>query len=125
MSAVLLVEDVEILRMVLGRFLSSAGHSVTECAGGDEARRLAAAQPFDVIVTDLWMKNGDGLDFIRSQSALAQSRPVIAMTGGDPSASRSRSLELAREAGAVSVLSKPVTKTEILKAIDAALAVKA
>ena len=121
MAAILLVEDVEILRTVLSKFLKSAGHVVTECAGGDEARRTAAVKTFDLIVTDLWMRDGDGLAFIRSQATGGRSSPVIAMTGGDPSVTQSKSGEFARQAGATLILSKPVTKTEILNAVGMAL----
>ena len=91
MAAVLLVEDVAIVRTILRRFLESAGHSVVECEGGDDARRAIEKSSFDVVVTDLWMKNGDGLTFITDQSRKGRAARIIAMTGGDPSASRSRS----------------------------------
>jgi CheY-like chemotaxis protein len=121
MATVLLVEDVEIVRMVLRKFLECAGHVVTECSGGDEARRLVGACRFDVVVTDLWMKQGNGVEFIRDQSASGDAPRIIAMTGGEPKAPGSRSVEAARAAGAGRVLTKPVTKTDILTAIDAVL----
>jgi len=121
MAKILLVEDVDIVRIVMRRFLESAGHDVTECAGGNEANRIVGAAKFDVVVTDLWMKNGDGVEFIRAQSAEGRSQPIIAMTGGDPNAGESRSAEFARNAGAIRVLLKPVTKTDILKAVDFAI----
>ena len=55
MARILLVEDVEIVRTALRRFLESAGHEVTECAGGDEANSIVGAMNFEVVVTDLWM----------------------------------------------------------------------
>lgn len=124
MAKILLVEDVDIVRTVLRSFLESAGHDVTECEGGNEAIRIVGATNFDVVVTDLWMKNGDGVEFIRVQSASGRSQPIIATTGGDPSVGESRSAEFARSAGATRVLIKPVTKTDILKAIDFAVGQK-
>ena len=121
MATVLLVEDVEIVRTVLRKFLESAGHEVTECEGGDEARRIVGASDFDVVVTDLWMKNGNGVEFIGVQSANGRPRPIIAMTGGDPNVTGSRSAELARRAGATRVLITPVTKKDILQAVDSAV----
>jgi len=118
MAAVLLVEDVAIVRTILRKFLESAGHSVVECEGGDDARRAIEKSSFDVVVTDLWMKNGDGLTFITDQSRKGRAARIIAMTGGDPKVSGSHSLDLARKAGAAQVLTKPVTKTSILKAIE-------
>jgi len=122
MAAVLLVEDVAIVRTILRKFVEAAGHKVTECAGADEASRLVGRAKFDVVITDLWMKDGNGLDFIGAQAGKDRSKKIIAMSGGDVMVSGSRSLELAREAGALRVLVKPVTKTDILNAIDYALA---
>jgi CheY-like chemotaxis protein len=121
MAAVLLVEDVEIVRTILRKFVESGGHAVTECSGADEASRLVGRADFDVVVTDLWMKDGNGIEFIGAQSVKKPSQKIIAMTGGDPKVSGKRSQELAREAGALRVLIKPVTRADILDAIDYAL----
>jgi CheY-like chemotaxis protein len=122
MAAVLLVEDVAIVRTILRKFVESAGHAVTECAGADEACRLVERTKFDVVVTDLWMKDGNGLELMDSHCKNNRPKKIIAMTGGDPQISGTRSLELAREAGALRVLVKPVTRADILDAIDYALA---
>lgn len=84
MAAILLVEDVPTVRTVLRAFLEFAGHEVTECAGGEEATRLMKHHSFQVVVTDLRMKDGDGLGFIRDQRSKGATIPIIAMTGGDP-----------------------------------------
>jgi CheY-like chemotaxis protein len=121
MAAILLVEDVDIVRSVLRRFLESVGHEVTECASGDEAGRIAGRAKFDLVITDLWMKNGNGVDFIRAQSAYGRALPTIAMTSGDPNVTRSESVEAALRAGAQRVLIKPVTKKYLLQAVDSVL----
>ena len=117
MAAVLLVEDVPIVRMVLKEFLELAGHNVTECGGGDEAARLLGDNGYDVVVTDIYMKEGDGLALIGKQRSNNAPMPIIAMTAGDARRSRSEASRLALRAGAASVLMKPVTKPEILKAV--------
>jgi len=117
LASVLLVEDVPIVRMILSRFLASGGHGVTECNGGKEASRLIGENQFDVVVTDVFMKDGDGLTFIRDQRSNGVTIPIIAMTGGDPRAPQSESGNLALRAGADSVLIKPVTKSMILEAV--------
>ena len=121
MASVLLVEDVAVVRTILRKFLESAGHAVVECEGGDEARRAASGREFDVFVTDLWMKGGDGLSFIAEQSRKGRAARVIAMTGGDPKMPGNRSLDLARQAGAALTLVKPITRTGLLAAIDQVL----
>jgi two-component system chemotaxis response regulator CheY len=117
LASVLLVEDVPILRMILRGFLESEGHAVTECDGGKEASRLIGDKLFDAVVTDIFMKDGDGLTFIRDQRSNGVTIPIIAMTGGDPRSPQPKSGNLALRAGADRVLMKPVTKSEILGAI--------
>jgi two-component system chemotaxis response regulator CheY len=117
LAAVLLVEDVAILRMILRGFLESGGHGVTECDGGKEASRLIGDNRFDAVVTDIFMKDGDGLTFISKQRSNGVTIPIIAMTGGDPRSPQSKSGHLALRAGANRILMKPVTKSEILSAI--------
>ena len=117
MSAVLLVEDVPIVRMVLKEFLESAGHEVTECGGGNEAAQLLGGNRYDVVVTDICMKEGDGLALIGNQRSNGAPIQIIAMTAGDTRWPRSKSSDLAIRAGASSVLMKPVTKSELLKTI--------
>ena len=121
MSAVLLVEDVAIVRMVLKEFLESAGHDVTECGGGNEAAQLLGENRYDAVVTDICMKEGDGLALIGNQRSNGAPIPIIAMTAGDARLSRSKSSDLAIRAGAASVLMKPVTRSEILKAVARAI----
>jgi DNA-binding NtrC family response regulator len=120
-ATILLIEDVEIVRTVLRKFLEAGGHVVRECEGGDEASRIVDRENFDVVVTDLWMKEGDGLEFIGAHATNGRTCSIIAMTGGDPSVTRSRSVEMAQRAGAAEVLIKPVTKTALLTAIDVVL----
>jgi len=117
LASVLLVEDVPILRMILRGFLESGGHAVTECDGGKEASRLIGDSRFDAIVTDIHMRDGDGLTFISNQRSNGVTIPIIAMTGGEPRSPQSQSGNLALSAGADRVLMKPVTKSEILGVI--------
>jgi CheY-like chemotaxis protein len=122
MAAVLLVEDTQTVRMVLRAFLEAGGHGVTECSGGEEASRLMKNDRFEVVVTDLCMKDGDGLAFIREQRSKGATIPIVAITGGEPRLSQSKGSHLALRAGANRVLAKPVTKPEILGAVAAAIA---
>jgi two-component system chemotaxis response regulator CheY len=64
MHHILLVEDSEYLRKVIGFTLKQAGYEVT-CAGdGVEALQLASAQTFSLVVTDLNMPLMSGQDLI-------------------------------------------------------------
>lgn len=80
---VLLVDDSAANRDVASTFLRRAGHAVTEAAGGEEALRLAAAQPFDVVLVDMCMPGMDGAETARRLRALPGARgrmPIVAVT---------------------------------------------
>jgi two-component system chemotaxis response regulator CheY len=117
MAAVLLIEDVPVVRMTLLKFLERGGHVVTVCSGGIEAGSRLDKNRFDVVVTDLWMMNGDGLELIQRMRTKGDLTRVIAITGGDPRSSQSTSVDVALRVGANRALSKPVTKAELLETI--------
>lgn len=117
MVAVLLVDDVSVVRLTLRKILERGGHEVIECSGGTEAASRLKSTHVDVVVTDLWMPEGDGLEFIRQLKAGSGAIPVIAITGGAPRAPTQFSMEEAISAGANKVLMKPVGKDELLGAV--------
>lgn len=117
MAVVLLIEDVSVVRTLLRKFLERGGHKVTECAGGAEAWARLDKEHFDIILTDLWMKDGGGVEFIRRLRAAGRSIPVIAVTSGSPDTPQPAAQKDAREAGADSVIFKPVTATVLLSAV--------
>lgn len=121
MANILLVEDVPVVRMVLKRMLERAGHSVSEAADGGEALVCLAGGRFDLVVTDIWMPNVDGISLI---GRARQSNPgvrIIAVSGGAPRAPQDFSIREALSAGADQALLKPVDKSELLGAVNALL----
>jgi two-component system chemotaxis response regulator CheY len=117
-AAILLVDDVPIVRTTLRKFLERGGHVVTECGGGEEGWALFSRNNFDIVVTDLWMKEGGGLEFIQRLRSNGHSTPVIAVTSGGPRTSLSASTDVAIRAGATRILLKPVTSTALLSAVS-------
>ncbi len=80
---VLVVDDSAANRDVAASFLRSAGHDVTEAAGGEEAVSLAGTQDFDVALMDMRMPHMDGLETTRCIRALPGRHgrlPIIAVT---------------------------------------------
>jgi CheY-like chemotaxis protein len=120
-SAVLLVDDIDVVRLTLRKFLERGGHAVTECGSADEAEQALKRSRPDLVVTDLWMPGRDGLSLIRGLRASRRDLPVIAITGGAPSLPQSLSFEEARQAGADRVLLKPVGIKELLSAVEEVL----
>ncbi|HVJ53071.1 MAG TPA: response regulator [Aliidongia sp.] len=116
MTRILLVEDDGVIRAMSSHLLRNAGYSVTEGKSGLEALRLLSAAKFDVLITDLFMPDMDGMELIQSVRAAGSSIRIIAISGstgllGDDLP------ELARSIGVDLVMRKPVAPAALLTAI--------
>ena len=65
MKRILLVDDVPAVRLSIRAALEAIGHQVLEAADGKEALDLLGSQAVDLIVTDLWMPNLDGVELLK------------------------------------------------------------
>lgn len=99
----LIVDDHEPTRTVLSRLLTRSGHHVSATASIQEAREAFAAELFDVVISDLGLPDGSGLDLMRE---LKQQRPIagIALSGYG----MEDDLRQTRDAGFFAHLVKPV-----------------
>jgi CheY-like chemotaxis protein len=97
---VLLVEDNADAAMALAMCLEEYGYVVEHAATCADALRLAGTRSFDVVLTDIGLPDGSGIDVGR---ALAGRLPVVALSGYGREQDRLRSAE----AGFVAHLIKP------------------
>ena len=78
---VLLVEDDDDNRELMGEVLEAAGFVVSLAASASAALQALAAASFDVMVTDVGMPGMGGLELAREAKARAPQVPVVAVTG--------------------------------------------
>ncbi|EPR32931.1 putative PAS/PAC sensor protein [Alkalidesulfovibrio alkalitolerans DSM 16529] len=78
---VLLADDEDGIRRMLGLILSDLGHEVIEARDGREALSLFEARRPDIVVTDVRMPGVDGLDLLRRIKAERPGTEVIIITG--------------------------------------------
>src|SRR5206468_438630 len=78
---VLLVDDEPALVRAYGRTLEQTGFSVSSAGNGTEATKLLQQRSFDVIISDIQMNGGGGLEFLRTVRQRDQDVPVVLMTG--------------------------------------------
>ncbi len=114
---ILLVEDKDSLRQVLRLTLEAAGYTVTESADARSAATEIARIPHRLVLTDLRMPHGSGLDVLRAAKAADPDMPVIVMTafGSIDEAVR------AMKDGAHDFLQKPVDSNHLLLLVERAL----
>src|SRR5262245_32034361 len=77
MATILLVDDEASARLTLGLLLKRRGHVVQEAEGVVAATEALGTAAFDVVVTDLWMPDGQGLEVLRVARARCPDANVI------------------------------------------------
>lgn len=116
LTRILIIEDDQRLSKMVAEYLSPHGMQVTHAATASEGLALLKRETFDLLLLDLMLPDGDGLELcgqVRRQSAL----PIIMLTArGDPM-DRVVGLEL----GADDYLPKPFEPRELLARIRAVL----
>jgi signal transduction histidine kinase/ActR/RegA family two-component response regulator len=115
---ILVVEDDENLRHLLGRMLERSGFAVVTAVHGRDALRRLGEQAIGLVVTDMLMPEMDGLELMRLLRAERPSLPVIAISGVEEWAEY---LRIAVHLGAKATLRKPVVAAELVRTVREAL----
>jgi len=94
-TKILLVEDDEMNRDMLGRRLARKGYDVLEAVDGEQAVALAAEAQPDLVLMDMSLPRIDGWDATRRIKAAPETReiPVIALTAHAMAGDRDRAIE--------------------------------
>ena len=118
---VLVTEDTEINRELIGELLTKRGHSVSAVSDGLEALAAFEREPFDVILMDQEMPNMNGLDATRAirklETSSGRHARIIGLTGNATSEDERRCLN----AGMDAFLSKPVRMEKLYEAVESNL----
>ena len=117
MSDILLVEDKDSLRRVLRLTLENAGYTVAEAIDARAALTEIANSRHRLVLTDLRMPNGSGLDVLRAARAADADVPVIVMTAFG---SIDEAVQAMKD-GAHDFLQKPVDSNHLLLLVERAL----
>jgi len=120
MSRILVIDDEELIRRVLRSILERAGHTVLDAPNGSEGMSLWRDEPVDVVVTDIYMPEKDGMQVLLEMKQLATKPKIIAMSGGG----QKGLLDLRTSAlglGADGVLLKPFDESTVLFTIQGIL----
>ncbi|PTQ64793.1 two-component system nitrogen regulation response regulator GlnG [Sphingomonas sp. PP-CE-3G-477] len=118
MSAVLVVDDDAAIRTVVAQALRRAGHEVTVADSLAQLERALAIALPDVIVTDVILPDGDGIDHVRNVAARFPLLPIIVLSAQNTLTTAVR----AAEVGAYEYLPKPFDLDVLTRAVTGALA---
>ena len=114
---ILLVDDDRALREMAAGFLRTLGHEVDDVATLEQARARIRARPYELVLADLILERGTGLDLLAEVRRAAIPCEVIIMTGhgGIESA-----VQAIRE-GAYDYVTKPLSLTRLALDVSRAL----
>jgi len=108
----LVVEDHSDTALALKNLLTKSGYAVTMANNIATALSMAGTEKFDVVISDLGLPDGDGIEMI-SQLQKLQAIPAIAMSGFG----RDEDIRRSRDAGFNAHLVKPVDFAQLKAAI--------
>lgn len=115
---ILVVDDEEMVRSVLSRFLSQRGYRVLLAEDGQAALDIFPQNPIDLVLSDVRMPGLDGLQLLAAIKELNPRTPVVLISGyGDVS-----TVVQALKAGAENFLSKPLNMQILGEVIERSLA---
>jgi two-component system, OmpR family, phosphate regulon response regulator PhoB len=115
MSAILLIDDDEVVSSILERVLGSAGHSVDVVHKLGDGRDALDASDYDLVLLDINLPDGSGLDFLRSVRREGnRSTPIVVLSGMRQEDTIVQGFEL----GADDFVTKPFSPMELVARVD-------
>lgn len=121
MASVLIIDDDDAVRRILRGALERAGHAVTEGRDGAEGMAAYRSAPADLVITDVFMPDQDGIETIRQLREEFPASRILAISGGSVAGPRGTLID-AKLLGADATLEKPFTMDRLSEAVRSLLA---
>ena len=120
MANIVVIDDEPAMLRIAGRTLEAAGHVVAAFADGRRGIAHLRTEAPDLLITDIFMPEMEGLETIQAAHRLRPEMPIIAMSG--VSFGGGDYLRIAERFGAVATLKKPFRRSELLALVSSVLA---
>jgi DNA-binding response OmpR family regulator len=121
MHRILVIDDHEDICAFMKEALQLSGYAVDVATDGNTGLALHRRQPADVVITDIFMPDADGMETIQRLKTEFPKVKIIAMSGGGMMTKNVDYLSMAREFGADRVLAKPFDGDSLLGAVKQVL----
>jgi CheY-like chemotaxis protein len=116
-TKIIVIDDEESIRVLLQKILERVGHSVEVASNGNIGLEIQRKNPADLIITDLFMPEKEGLETIIELHRDFPEVKIVAMSGGDRKGNMDF-LGLTENLGAHRTLKKPFTMNDVVEAVD-------
>jgi CheY-like chemotaxis protein len=113
-AIILLVEDISTVQFFVRNALTGLPrpYQLVICASVAEARNIITDRPIDLLIVDIGLPDGDGIDFLCEAALLQPQATALIITATPTEANRARAEQL----GVVQVLTKPINKEKLVAA---------
>jgi DNA-binding NtrC family response regulator len=118
MSNILVIDDSLSILAFVSQELAATGHTVITAANGKEGLDRLRESQVDLVITDMYMPEGDGIEVIREARKTCPGSGVVVMSGrrGDLNM-----FAVAKSLGVFATLQKPFTREQLLEQVTACL----
>ena len=118
MAHIMVIDDDEQLQVLISEALTRAKHTVTVLKHGEMAVESNKSNPVDLLITDIFMPEKDGLETIRDFQKEFPATKIVAITGGMTKGGEYDYLEHAKAFGAERVFRKPIRIKDLISALE-------
>ncbi len=120
MSSILVVDDEKSIRYTFEIFLSKEGYDVNTAENVAQAIELVEKNNYDLIISDIIMPKGTGIDLLQKVKEINPDIPLVIMTGEPTVETASTSVKY----NAFEYITKPIDKPTLLGCVSRALSYK-
>jgi CheY-like chemotaxis protein len=117
---ILVIDDEDLIRELVKEMLEAEGYIVSTAANGKEGVLLYRRELPDLIITDIFMPEMEGLETIRELQRGSPNVKIIAISGGGERGMLSF-LAYAKRFGALGALEKPFSRQDLLRTVSEVL----
>jgi CheY-like chemotaxis protein len=118
MARILVIDDVQAIRLQLRLLLEQLGHRIEEAEDGAVALEKLKAGKFDLMITDVVMPTVDGVELVKKVREDMPDMRIIAISGGGSKLSADWSLRMTEMFGANVILQKPFDNSDMRAAVE-------
>lgn len=120
MARILVADDDPLIRDMVSATLARAGHEFELVSTGQQALARLREGSFELVIADIFMPDGTGIELLISMRAKRIDLPFICISGGDGDLFRPYVTTMV-SLGAYTVLRKPFTPAKLLDAVSYAI----
>src|SRR5579884_2543836 len=113
-KTLLFAEDEPELLEIYTHWFQRLGYNVLGASNGNEALTLCQTRPIDLVISDVRMAGGDGITLARQLRTTMEASPLLVFLTGFADLSNEEAYDL----GACSILSKPIDRDTLQRAVE-------